>query len=68
MHANMTGVGDLFALKGPRKVLAEGQKLLVTLRSWRGITEHWLGVLNRLEKVTAMLDVNTDAAEIPPPA
>lgn len=67
MHANMTGVGDLFGPKGPRKVLAEGQKLLVTLRSWRGITEHWLGVLNRLEKVTAMLGVNTDAAEIPPP-
>lgn len=65
MHANITGVGDLFGPKGPRKVLAEGQKLLVTLRSWRGITEHWLGVLNRLEKVTAMLGVDTDAAEVP---
>lgn len=68
MHANITGVGDLFGPKGPRKVLAEGQKLLVTLRSWRGITEHWLGVLNRLEKVTAMLGVDTDAGEVPAPA
>lgn len=65
MRANITGVGDLFSPKGPRKVLAEGQKLLGTLRSWRGITEHWLGVLNRLEKVTAMLGVDTDAAEVP---
>jgi len=64
MHANITGVGDLFGPKGPRKVLAEGQKLLATLRSWRGITEHWIGVLNRLEKVTAMLGVDTDTAEV----
>lgn len=59
MHANMTGVGDLFGLKGPRRVLAEGQKLLGSLRSWRGVTEHWLSVLARLEKVTASLGVNT---------
>lgn len=59
MHANMTGVGDLFGIRGPRKVLAEGQKLLGTLRSWRGVTEHWLSVLARLEKVTASLGINT---------
>jgi len=57
MHANMTGVGDLFGPKGPRKVLAEGQKLLSTLRSWRGVTEYWIRVFGRLEKVTAMVDV-----------
>lgn len=68
MHANMTGVGDLFGPKGPRKVLAEGQKLLLTLRSWRGVTEHWLKVLSRLEKVTAMLGVDTNTADINAPS
>lgn len=59
MHANLTGVGDLFGPKGPRKVLAEGQKLLGTLRSWRGVTEYWIRVLGHLEKVTAMVGVDS---------
>ena len=61
MHANLTGVGDLFGPKGPRKVLAEGQKLLGTLRCWRGVAEYWARVLGRLEKVTAMVGVDSNA-------
>lgn len=63
MCANITGVGDLFGPKGPRKVLAEGQKLLLGLGSWRGITNYWIGVLSRLEKVTSLAGVNPDAAD-----
>ncbi|KIW26917.1 uncharacterized protein PV07_06705 [Cladophialophora immunda] len=64
MRANMTGVGDLFGPKGARKVLAEGQKLLLTLSSWRGITDYWLRVLNRLEKVTAAAGLGSQPAEV----
>ncbi|KAK4940933.1 hypothetical protein LTR10_019087 [Elasticomyces elasticus] len=63
MCANITGVGDLFGPKGPRKVLAEGQKLLLGLGSWRGITNYWIKILNRLEKVTPMAGASTDAGE-----
>jgi hypothetical protein len=63
MHANLTGVGDLFGPKGPRKVLAEGQKLLGTLRGWRGLTGYWIGVLSRLEKATAKFGVDSTTAE-----
>lgn len=63
MRVNITGVGDLFGPKGARRVLMEGQKLLLTLGSWRGISNHWLRVLNRLEKVTAAADVNLAPAE-----
>ncbi|ETI28105.1 hypothetical protein G647_00554 [Cladophialophora carrionii CBS 160.54] len=70
MHANLTGVGDLFGPKGPRKVLAEGQKLLSTLRGWRGLTGYWIGVLSRLEKATAKfgVDSNPAGAEVTAPA
>ncbi|KAK5257691.1 hypothetical protein LTR40_009388, partial [Exophiala xenobiotica] len=63
MRVNITGVGDLFGPKGARRVLLEGQKLLLTLGSWRGISNYWLRVLNRLEKVTAAADVNVAPAE-----
>ncbi len=63
MRVNITGVGDLFGPKGARRVLMEGQKLLLTLGSWRGISNYWLRVLNRLEKVTAAADVNLAPAE-----
>ncbi|OAP56871.1 hypothetical protein AYL99_08983 [Fonsecaea erecta] len=64
MRANMTGVGDIFGPKGPRRVLAEGQKLLLTLASWRGITNYWLRVLSRLEKVTAAAGLGSSPAEV----
>ncbi|KAL6246198.1 hypothetical protein RBB50_006433 [Rhinocladiella similis] len=63
MRANMTGVGDIFGPRGPRKVLAEGQKLLLSLGSWAGISNYWVKVLNRLEKVTAMAGVDTGTVE-----
>ncbi|KAJ9613730.1 hypothetical protein H2204_014693 [Knufia peltigerae] len=61
MRANMTGVGDVFGPRGPRKVLAEGQKLILSLGGWRGISNYWVKVLNRLEKVTAMAGVDTES-------
>lgn len=64
MRANMTGVGDIFGPQGPRRLLAQGKKLLQSLENWPGVTNYWLEVLGRLEKVTAMAGVNV---ENPPP-
>jgi hypothetical protein len=64
MRANMTGVGDVFGPQGPRRLLAQGQKLLQSLENWPGVTDHWLEVLGRLEKVTARAGVSVNN---PPP-
>lgn len=63
MHTNITGVGNLFSSGGPRKVLVEGQKLLDNSRHWRGMTNYWLRVLNRLESITANLGIDTHTVE-----
>ena len=47
MRANITGVGDLYGLRGPEKVLVEGRKLLASLQFWE-IRHTWLAVFDKL--------------------
>lgn len=50
MKAYMDGVGDLYEPDGSQRVLAEGCKLLRTLRCWRA-ARHWLEMLRNLADV-----------------
>ncbi|KAI5367205.1 hypothetical protein Slin14017_G022410 [Septoria linicola] len=47
MQAHLTGVGDLYAPRGPERALAQACKLLNSLRCW-GINESWLQLLQGL--------------------
>ncbi|RDW59993.1 hypothetical protein BP5796_11599 [Coleophoma crateriformis] len=49
MRANITGVGNLCSAKGPGRVLLEGRKLLVGLKSW-GYSRRALSILTLLEQ------------------
>ncbi|KAK4626204.1 Transcription factor [Fulvia fulva] len=51
MKAHITGVGDLYSSKGPERVLAQGAKLLSTLKCW-GMSTSWLKLLNGLMEAT----------------
>ena len=53
MQAHITGVGDLYTAKGPNRVLAQGCKLLSSLKYW-GISSTWLVLLQRLATLLAM--------------
>ncbi|PPJ60098.1 hypothetical protein CBER1_03105 [Cercospora berteroae] len=44
MQAHLTGVGDLYAARGPERVLAQACKLLASLRCW-GVNAAWLQLL-----------------------
>ncbi|KAF7191034.1 Zinc finger protein [Pseudocercospora fuligena] len=47
MQAHLTGVGDLYAAKGPERALTQGCKLLGSLRCW-GVSDSWLTLLQSL--------------------
>ena len=49
MRAHIGGVGDLYSPRGPERVLAQGCKLLKTLRHW-GANAAWLDILHRLQE------------------
>ena len=53
MEARLSGVGDLFAIKGPELVLREGTKLLLSNRRICGISKRWetllLGLASHLK-------------------
>lgn len=59
MKAHITGVGDLYSSKGPERVLAQGCKLLSTLKCW-GVSSSWLklldGLIEETRKGNGMLD------------
>ena len=48
MEARLSGVGDLFASKGPELVLREGSKLLHANERVYGISKRWETLLFRL--------------------
>lgn len=49
MRAHITGVGDLYGRQGPQRVLAEGCKLLQSLKCW-GVADRWLDILQQLHQ------------------
>lgn len=50
MCAHITHVGDLYGPKGPELMLAEGYKLLDSLKCW-GVASNWATLLQRLMQV-----------------
>ncbi|KAF2852946.1 hypothetical protein T440DRAFT_506307 [Plenodomus tracheiphilus IPT5] len=56
MRANITGVGDMYAPKGPTKILKEGRKILSSVSTAWGRTKEYVAMLESLERATSGQD------------
>ncbi|CBX90987.1 hypothetical protein LEMA_P060210.1 [Plenodomus lingam JN3] len=62
MRANITGVGDMYAAKGPMKILKEGRRILASVSMAWGRTKEFVDILESLERATSRkisLDAST---------
>lgn len=53
MRANIAGVGNIYSVKGPARILREGRKILATVSTAWGRTARFVSVLEILEEVSS---------------
>ncbi|KAJ4993600.1 hypothetical protein SVAN01_00654 [Stagonosporopsis vannaccii] len=53
IRANIAGVGDIYSVKGPAKILKEGRKILTKVSTAWGRTDRYFSTLEVLEQVTS---------------
>lgn len=53
MRANIAGVGDIYSVKGPARVLKQGRKILTAVSTAWGRTDKFSSVLEALEQIAS---------------